>query len=344
MKKFILHSLLYVSIPFLTCIINTFFLQFNQGDLVRLGKLYYDDLPREKLEEERIRKYKTLNELNLTEENVFDVLTIGDSFSKFDNGYQNNLIDRGYKVVNYEHIPTSNPIQELIRLMNSDLFDKVQIDVVVLESIERHFNDRCSELDFNKSINIDSLYNTSWTERKTEKFSASYEFFSSATLTAPLVNLAYLFVNKPLMFSDTYKLGLRDFSLFSSETNELLIYKDDIDKMKSKNNQAGTISSVKSLNIIAEILAKKGIKLMVIIPPDKYELYYHEIEREDQIIEPKFYSYYNGLSKNYIDIPVYSEFVLALNQGVKNIYFYDDTHWSPVGQEIVAGMVATRLN
>lgn len=344
MKKFILRSLFYVSIPVLGGILNTFFLQFNQGDLVRLGTLYQNDLPREKLELESVRKYNTLNELNLTEENVFDVLTIGDSFSNYRNGYQNILIDKGYKVVNYEHKLSSNPIQELISLMNSDLFDKIQTDFIVLESIQRHFNERCSELDFTKSVNIDSLFKTSWTERRTEKYLASYEFFSSATLTAPLVNLAYLFVNKPPLFSDTYKFGLRDNSLFTLETSELLIYKDDINHMESKNNQTETIRSVNSLNIISESLAKKGVKLIVIVPPDKYDLYYDKIEREDQIIEPKFYLHYNSLSKDYIDVPVYSEFVLALNQDVKNIYFYDDTHWSPVGQEIVAGMISSLFN
>lgn len=343
MRRFIVLSLLYVLIPILGGLLNQIFLQFNQGDLVRLGKLYHNKLPREKLELERIKKYKTLNELNLNEENVFDVLTIGDSFSGFANGYQNNLTDRGFTVVNYEHKQTSNPIQELIELINSGLFDKVQIDVVVLESIQRHFNERCSELDYNKSANIDSLYNSSWTQRKTNKYSTPYEFFSSVTFTAPLVNLAYLFVNKPL-FSDTYKFSLKNKSLFTSNINELLVYKDDIIKMKSKNSKTETIRSVNSINLISKKLAKKGIKLLVIVPPDKYDLYYDKIKIKDRILEPQFYLNYNSLSKDYIDLPVYSEFIMSMNQGVKNIYFYDDTHWSPVGQEIAAEMIASHLN
>lgn len=343
MRRFILLSLLYVSIPVLGGILNTFFLQFNQGDLVRLGKIYQNELPREQLELERNKKYKTLNELNLTEENVFNVLTIGDSFSGFSNGYQNNLVDRGFKVVNFEHKLSSNPIQELVSLINSGLFDKLQTDVVVLESIQRHLNERCSQIDYNKSVNIDSLYNSSWAQRKTEKYSTSYQFFSLATLTAPFINMAYLFVNKP-MFSDTYKFGLRDYNLFAVETSELLVYKDDIYKMKSKNSKPETLNSINCLNVISDKLSKQGIKLLVMVPPDKYDLYYEKLDNAGQIIEPSFYSHYNNSSKNYIDLPVYSEFRSALNNGVRNIYFYDDTHWSPVGQKMAADLISSHLN
>ena len=90
-----------------------------------------------------------------------------------------------------------------------------------------------------------------------------------------------------------------------------------------------------------ETLEKKGIELMVMIPPDKFDLFYDKIDAEDKIRTPRFYENYNSLSKHYIDVPVYSKFVLALNHGVKNLYFYDDSHWSPVGQEMAADMIGS---
>ena len=344
MKKFILLGLLYTSIPILGGILNSVFLQVDQGDLVRLGKLYRNDLPREKLDLQRNRKYKTLNELNLNQENDFDILTIGDSFSEFGNGYQNGLIERGYKVVNFEHKLTSNPIQELIDIVNSDLLDRINIDFIVLESIQRDFNERCSQLEFNRSVNIDSLYKTNWTQRKTKKVSYANEFFSIGTITAPFVNLAYLFLSKPPMFSDTYKLDLTSSNLFSSKVSDLLVYKDDILKMKSKNSVIETKRSVESLNLISRLLTQKGIKLVVMIAPDKYDLFYNKIAKKHQIVEPQFFTEYKNLSKNYFDVSLYSEFVLAMNNNVQDIYFYDDSHWSPIGQEIAADLIVKCIN
>ena len=51
--------------------------------------------------------------------------------------------------------------------------------------------------------------------------------------------------------------------------------------------------------------------------------------------KPLFFAYYDSLMKEYHYVPSMKVLSNEL-QRRKDIYYYDDTHWSPIGAEIIA--------
>ena len=55
----------------------------------------------------------------------------------------------------------------------------------------------------------------------------------------------------------------------------------------------------------------------------------------DSFIKPNFFKYYDKLQKEYIAINSFK----ILNDNIalnKDIYYYDDTHWSPIAASLIA--------
>jgi len=74
--------------------------------------------------------------------------------------------------------------------------------------------------------------------------------------------------------------------------------------------------------------------LIVLISPDKYDLYYPYIENKSAYLKPTFFSTYENAEKKYKNVDTYRVFSEKMSVE-KDIYYYDDTHWSPVGGKIV---------
>ena len=226
MKKFIIKTSFFVA-PFLIFyFINAVFYRKNEGDLARLGYIYNNPSPSSEvaaqykaLEE----KYIRISEADLDQNIKVDILTIGDSFSESRQvGYQNILANKGISVAHVDRfLSEENPIQVLIELINSDFFDRIKTEYVVLETVERYAVDRTSELSFTQSKSIDSI-KTQIKEYEEKNLKSTnpnelqkLEFFSDATVKIPLFNFQYLFLNRPFR-SDVYR--------FKSENN-LLFFK-----------------------------------------------------------------------------------------------------------------------
>ena len=230
-------------------------------------------------------------------------------------------------------ISGNNPIQALVGLINSNLFDSVQTDYIVLQSSVRDINNRTKSIDFENSIDFELLLKKV-NNNRTEVPNYNFQFFSDATIKMPLNNFQYLFSSKPF-FSKTYKIKSNNPNLFSNNPDNILFYKDDIQKLNTKNDSLKTLNSIKVLTDISNILSRKNIKLIVIVSPDKYDMYYPYIENKSDFIEPTFFSTYERADKKYENVDTYR----ILSKGIateKDVYFYDDTHWSPKGAKIVA--------
>lgn len=337
MKKFILRTILFV-LPFIFLhFLNTFFYNQKEGDLVRLGYLYSNPTPKSFITSQyKLKKHYTLlSEIDLKNSNKFDIITIGDSFSEQDSlGYKNFLANYGFKVLHIDlFITGSNPMQTLVKLLNSNLFNIVSADYVVLQSVERYFNQRNEKIDFDMTINLDTLSNqiNSYTKTATNY---GLQFFSNATLKIPITNIWYNFQPKP-KYSKTYKYTSISNNLFSNAPNELLFYEEDINYMKIKNDSLSTMKSIEVLEGINDKAAKRNIKLIMLVSPDKYDLYFNFIKDNKYLTTPLFFKIYEQTQKNYLNVDSYK----ILNEKLKSekdIYFYDDTHWSPKGAKIIA--------
>lgn len=340
MKKFIIKTSFFVAPFLLFYFINAVFYRKNEGDLARLGFIYNNPAPSSEiiaqykpLEE----KYIRLSEADLNQNIKVDILTIGDSFSEPRQvGYQNMLANKGISVAHVDRfISEENPVQVLIELINSDFFDRVKTEYVVLETVERYAVDRTSELSFTQSKSIDSIKTQikKYEEKKLKSPNPNelqkIEFFSDATVKIPLFNFQYLFLNRPL-HSDIYRFKSNTNLLFSNNSEDLLFYKEDIKFLPKKNDEKNVSQANKVFNKINQLLEKKGIKLIVMIAPDKYDLYYPYIKNKPKGKEPLFFEKLEKEKKEYLYIPSYS-ILSDMIKKEKDVYFYDDTHWTMKG-------------
>lgn len=337
MKRFIYKSSLFV-IPFL-CLYFFNVLNYNQneGDLARLGYLYNNPSPKSNiLKQFSLQKQYTLvSEINLNTKTKFDALTIGDSFSAQGNiGYQNFLTNEGTSVLDIDIFFRENPIQKLVELINGDFFDTIQTDYVILQSVERSFMQRCENIDFSKSLDLDSVKKILKKHVRRAPKKRILNFLSNDLFKIPLTNIQFKSSCKPKN-SLTYKVATNKETLFTKSPNNLLFYKNDIDLMTYKNDSLNILNSNKTLNKINCLLSEKGIKLIVLISPDKYDLYYPYLSNKDNFEKPLFSKHYKALSKEYISVDSF-EVLANLITCEKDVYYYDDTHWSPIGANVIA--------
>ena len=345
MKKFIIKTSFFVAPFFLFYFINTKFYKKDEGDLARLGYIYNNPSPSSEVAAQQKpleKKYIRISETDLDQNIKADILTIGDSFSEQRLvGYQNMLANKGFSVVHVDRfLSEENPVQVLIELINSDFFDRIKTKYVVLETVERFAVERTSELSFTQSKSTADI--TKQVKKHKEKKSKStdsnalqkVEFFSDATIKVPLFNFQYLFLDRPL-YADVYRFESGNNLLFSNKPEDLLIYKNDIKFLPKKNDDKNVSQANKVFNKINQLLDKKGIKLIVMIAPDKYDLYYPYIKNKPKGKEPLFFEKLEKEKKEYQYIPSYS-ILSDMIKKEKDIYFYDDTHWTMKGAEVMS--------
>ncbi|WP_339864122.1 hypothetical protein [uncultured Algoriphagus sp.] len=348
MKKFILNTSIFV-VPFLILYtINVF--NFDQrgaeGDLARMGYFYSNPSPSSLINNQYNlpKQYTLLSEIKPSSKVKVDVMTIGDSFSEQESlGYKNFLANMGPSVIHVDRtISGRNPIQTLVSLMNSDLFEFVKPDFVVVQSIERDINSRTQSIDFDARLESIDFYKPTTSEEISVDDTANenniqttnLQFFSDATLKMPLNFLQYLFLDKPLT-SNTYKVEATRKDLFTNDPGNLLFYKNDLRKLEAKNDSLRTLNSIKVLNELASLLSQKNIELIVLISPDKFDLYYSYIKEKSNFMKPTFFSTYEHAEKKYKNVDTYRVLSGKITEE-RDVYYYDDTHWSPKGAKFVA--------
>ena len=341
MKKFIFQASLFVLPFFLVHFFNSFYYSKDRGDLARIGFLYTKEDRKQAFydqESELPKLYVDLSESDLKEPLSYTAITIGDSFSDQGKwGFQNYLARHDSLTV--AHLPwglSPNPVQTLASLVNGGFFDQQRVDYVILETVERDFADRFNLLDPDHVLNSDSLV-----ERLhkliPEKPRKKVKFFSSATLKLPLINLLYFFTPKPLD-SKTYKVRTSK-DLFLNAPKNLLFYYRDLD-WAMKNSDPQTIETANEiLNQLGKQLSQKGIKLIFMVCPDKYDFYFSFIKKRQELPKPSLFEKLEPLEKHYLYIN--SKNVLSENiMKYKSIYYYDDSHWSPTGARIIGDELA----
>lgn len=69
--------------------------------------------------------------------------------------------------------------------------------------------------------------------------------------------------------------------------------------------------------------------------PDKYDLYYDYITDKHNFTKPVFFDNFEKLNKEYIYINSKEILTKELDRK-KDIYYFDDTHWSPIAAQLMA--------
>lgn len=348
MKKLIIKTALFVVPFFLLFTFYCLFYDNQKGDLFRIGYLFQNDsYNKDLLFKDAILKkkcYKYISEIDLSKNHKSDFFVIGDSFSEMGNvGYKNYL---GYfynkSVIQSDRFVSENPIEGLYNLINSDFFDHIKTDYVILQNVEREVADRSINLNRNNALSIDSLnkYIDKRIAKHEEKEShqkkdkkITDKFFSRDIIRFPMYNFNFMFDDNAFV-SDVYKIKLNA-SLFSANTNDLLCFKDDI-KVLKLNNDLNCIKTINDVfNDLAMKLKQKNIKLIVMVSPDKYDIYYDYFLDKAKYEKPTFYTTFSTMKKDYIYIDSKTVLGNAIKKE-KDIYYFDDSHWSPKASKLIA--------
>lgn len=335
-KTFLIKTSFFL-LPLIILSLNYAFYETSGGDLTKIGRISiqkeYRNIFKDDLQKQI--KYRDFSEIDLNGESSIQILTIGDSFSQQGNiGYQNYLSSLyNLNVVNIDigKINNASPVQFLFSIVKGDVLDKLKVNYIILEFAEKSFavNSRMIKLDKTlmfKDFNKKNL-------RKMKKGNSSLDLGIFKDMTCYFIfNILYK-LDERAYISDAYKVKLTK-KLFSTKKNELLFHVDDI-----KHNKFDSRESVKKLNEILNILSKKlnekRVKLIVLPAPDKYDLYYGFI-KNNHFPKNNFFNYLKEEEKEYIYINSKDLLLESVNNGEKDVYFADDTHWSPIASKIIA--------
>ena len=186
---------------------------------------------------------------------------------------------------------------------------------------------------------IDSLI----LNHKTEYVDHSYNLFSKATIRFPLFDLPKFFVKKNYLSNElVYNVELTSRNLFSNKSSKLLFYYQDL-KSTEQNNLKENVDSLNIvLNTIALKLREKNIKLIVLPSPDKYDFYYDYISEKKDFKRPIFFDLLKAVKKDYVYIDA-KENLASKITNTQDLYFYDDTHWSPIASKIIADKIKSEI-
>lgn len=244
------------------------------------------------------------------------VVFLGDSFTK--NIYPNCLVSIIQKPSSkYFAYNIESPEDTFVALCNANV---EMPDVVVLESVERDFVFRLCNVDFSSNI-IPKASVSKPVEEKQTDFSTFYR-------------------NQLIKNQAILNISLRD-SLFTCprKEKELYFYYDDIRFPKEEQIQAA-ISNLESLFQLAK---KKNICLFYVVAADKYDVY-QEFAIENGFPKKEVLEKFEKFESNPYFVNTKHVLLKNARQGVKDLYYADDTHWSPIGAKIVAEEIAKRMD
>ncbi len=347
MRKFIFKTILFC-IPILAAFLSNVFLGAkDKGDLIRMGYLLdktgnYRDIFKEAFSSEQ--KFVDFSSQNMQHKPKYTIFTIGDSFSQQGNfGYQNYLAsDSSISLLHFNS--WGNPLEILNGVINGDILDTIKVEYIIVQSVERNIVQRAHNLDSTYVIDFRKATERDWKSiislEKNKLSNQKITLFSDAVIKFPLYNFLYLYDDNAF-FSEVYKVKLTNKS-FSLEENELLFYFDELININSNNNLKSIQNLNNELNRLSLRLNKKGIKLIVLLSPDKFDIYYSNVVNKEQYPKPLFFDYFNKLSKKYIYIDS-KELLMDAISSKKDIYFFDDTHWSPFAVQIIAESIKEKI-
>lgn len=358
MKKFVVKFILFsIPIAFLF-LFTTFFYATDKGDLIRVGYLIekknYRDIFKKELNQPIL--FSKVSEINTKKPQKFTVLTIGDSFSEqFGYGYKNYLAKNNVSVLHLDRFLSGNPIQNAYGILKGDFLNKIKVDYIILQSVERDIVARAQKCKMDTLISFNSInqvvkeYNSKLKDAATKNIQEQIElksyfkncikkskldnFSANRLIKFPLQNINYYFDDNAYD-SETYKVKTKR-ELFSVSENELLFLSSDLNGVKENNNQKSVAKLNEVLNSVSEKCEQKGIKLIVLPSPDKYDFYYDEIAENQKYPRPLFFENFEKMNKEYIYVNTKKVLQEKLKDK-KDIYFYDDTHWSPWSSKVLA--------
>ena len=349
MKRFLVKTIMMV-IPIISVVLYYVIAiePHRNGDLGKLGFIAFNDDYNSFIAKEELDSLYVIN-IDKLEQIDCDsaILTIGDSFSQQGKaGYQNYLSDLypGWKIYN---LNLKDGYNDMIQLFVDWLIeDKTLPPIVIVESVERYLSGRLTSLDFSgahkvleKNDVVEPIQQDSIGGFK--KYIKQFKIYKLAkSLKEDFLNTQE-YVKKHLYIDNPVKhLRLKQnlFSCKGSE-NDLYFYHEDLISVTEDNYLAGQ----QKLDSLLSITEQKGICFLFLVASDKYDLYKDFTCNDNYNVEGQlsYYKKYNN-KNNFLNCKelLYSH----LENGEKDVYRCNDTHWSPLAAMYVANEIKRRLD
>jgi len=268
-----------------------------------------------------------------------DMVTVGDSFSVGAGGGRNNYYQDYIATINdfvvlnippvtdKKRIGLLTPVNTLALLYNSGWLDRIKPRYVLLESAERYIPERfINEFGFDDNMPLDRLMSL-FAERdavKPDTKGEDHTFINTGNVKFIYFNMKDLFPVKRIN-NKIYKMTLKR-DVFSGTYGDRLYYSFEENSYRHYFTKDSIRKVNDNLNLIAEKLADKNIKLVFMPIVDRSNLY-HEFAKAP----PKpsiFFEELRPLPKQYQLIDTKDILLQEVRRGEKDIFYIDDTHWS----------------
>ena len=270
----------------------------------------------------------------------YDILTLGDSFSngvvQGENQYYQDYISTIYKtsVINITNNRLKlNYVDTLLSLLENKILDKMEIKVVIIETIERYAIQRfATSLKWKSELSLSDLNKQIKKENSFKHKPNDVTFINNGNYKVLLNSVLYSFKNKAFKDSKVYSSKLNKDLFTVKASKNLLHYYEDTQNIAYSNLHS--ISSLNNnMNHLATILKKHNIKLIFMPIVDKYNLYSPYI-KNDKFQKSQFFELLEPLKKDYYLINT-KEILSKLLPKEKDIFYADDTHWTHKASEEV---------
>jgi len=278
------------------------------------------------------------------DEGKVDILTIGDSFSNGgaggENSYYQDYLASSYnlRVLNIQSVnPAKNYLETIYLLNNIGLLEKINPNIIIVESTEHSVLDRFSGMNINTSLKADIvkvkalLEESQWGGDGSKK--PNIKFINNLNLKALKYNIFYKYDDNA--YGAACYITKTNKDLFSLiENKNLLFHKTTIKYNRSITPQK--IDKLNSnLNNLAVTLNKKGIDLYFMPAVDKFNLYSKYVVN-NKYGTSNFFELLRKKEKKYHFIDTKQILEVEVNKGVKDIFYADDTHWSYKASEAIS--------
>lgn len=337
MHHFLRKSLLFLA-PILGLVALTLFAYRPRkgGDLERIAYqvtdvTYNDQFAASRQRPSYFHRFDTVKHADSTR---FRFLTIGDSFSRqFEQGYQSYLAEKYGPVLHFNVAFDDSPFQTAWSMAMGDVLDSLNVDYLVLQSVERHVTMRIPRLDSTRIMTWPQSLKL-WPEwRYNDKVYNG--FAANEVVRFPLNNLKYAFDDNAFDLR-AYRVDLKGENLFTNRSpKQLLFLRDDLEYLKVNKKPENVARLNDFLNRLQAVLAARYIRLVFLPSPDKYGLYYPFISKQEEYPKPVFFDLFDPLPKNYLYLNS-RQHLRELMEYKPNVYYYGDTHWSPVAAQHIA--------
>ena len=351
MRRLILKIFLFL-FPFLILYTFNFVnLSNKSGDLVRMS--YFYNPPKYNLEyispvssqKQVASDFFKLKDNKIIIKKKHIVMSIGDSFSEQDMGYVDFLTEYGIDILNLGRFngKETNPFQKAIDLYYLGLLDSLNCTTIILESVERSLFSRLSYLNYSEDKKIDLSY-LKESEKVSEKCLNKdfFEYIKNSIIKAPIYYFLYNKLGLKPDKSEVYIEKTKDRNNFSAGLDKLLFFYGDLEDFKFNKLEIDKLTN--EIDKFIDFFRKKNIKVYLLIAPDKYDIYQYDLVKKSYpkslLLSTIFSNVIN--SENIIES---EKIILEMkNRGIRDLYYFGDTHWTPIVSREIAKAIVEELN